>query len=178
MNSSLVAVFAICAVLLFWAVGAYNRLVALRNAIGEAWAQLDEPLKRRHELLPQWVGGLRAPLASQHDALDAVLAANEQARAASLAVRRWHGEPGTIASLNVAEQVLAGALARLGGLLEQPLEDAALAACRAEIDAIEGRLVFRRQLYNQAAHHYNEAVQQFPTRLLTPLFRFAPAGTL
>jgi LemA protein len=177
----LMVTFAVLAVLLFWAVGAYNRLVALRNAIGDAWAQIDAPLRRRRELLPQLVGALREPLAAEHGALDAVLASSEQAFAASLAVRPRPGDAGAIESLQLAEQVLAGALARLRSLLEQQpalLEDATLAACRAEIDTLEQKLQFRRQLYNQAAHNYNDALRQFPTRLLRPLFRFALAGTL
>ncbi|HSN32618.1 MAG TPA: LemA family protein [Ideonella sp.] len=179
LNTPLLATGGVLAVLLFWAVGAYNRLVALRNAIGAAWTQIDEPLRRRRELLQQLIGLLREPLAAEHAALDAVLAASEQAHAASLAVKPRPGEALAIESLQLAEKVLAGALARLRALLEQhPSEQPVLAECRAEIDAIEQKLVFRRQLYNQAAHHYNDAVRQFPTSLLTPLFRFAPAGTL
>jgi LemA protein len=179
LTTPLVVTLAIFAVLLFWAVGAYNRLVALRNAIGDAWAQIDEPLRRRRELLPQLVTALRETLPGEHGALDAVLAASEQAHAASLAVRPRPGEPGAIDSLLLAEQVLAGALARLRALLDsQPPAEAPVAAWRAEIDTLEQKLQFRRQLYNQAAHNYNDAVRQFPTRLLMPLFRFAPAGTL
>jgi LemA protein len=180
-TSPLALVLGVLAVLLFWAVGAYNRLVALRNAIGQAWAQIEEPLRRRRELLPQLVAGLREPLPGEHAALDAALAASEQAWAAALAVKPRPGEAGAIGSLQLAEQVLAAALARVRALLEQPaqpLTDEALAACRAELDGIEQKLVFRRQLYNQAAHTYNDAVRQFPTNLLTPLFRFPPAGTL
>ena len=62
--------------------------------------------------------------------------------------------------------------------IREPPADAPVAAWRAEIDTLEQKLQFRRQLYNQAAHKYNDAVRQFPTRLLMPLFRFAPAGTL
>ncbi|MBN8494010.1 MAG: LemA family protein, partial [Burkholderiales bacterium] len=40
------------------------------------------------------------------------------------------------------------------------------------------RIGFARQLFNDAVHAYNEAVRQFPTRLLTRLFGFGAAGTL
>jgi len=42
--------------------------------------------------------------------------------------------------------------------------------------ALEPRLVFRRQKFNEAAFTYNAALEQFPTRLLVPLFGFRPAG--
>jgi LemA protein len=42
-------------VVFFWAVGAYNRLVRLRNAVANAFAQIDVQLKRRHDLIPNLV---------------------------------------------------------------------------------------------------------------------------
>ena len=50
----------VAAVLLFWAIGAHNRLIALRNAIGSAWAQLDALLKRRQALVEQLLAGAAA----------------------------------------------------------------------------------------------------------------------
>ena len=40
---------AVAALLFFWGVGAYNRLMSLRNAIGDAFVQLDTHLKERSE---------------------------------------------------------------------------------------------------------------------------------
>ncbi len=171
----------VLAVLVFWAIGAYNRLMAHRNAIGDAWRQVDEPLRRRHEVLPELVSLLREPLPTEHRALDAVLAASEQVIASAAAVRRRPGDRDSVSGLALAERVLAAALERLHALLEQhpglkgePQVDTHVS----ELSVLDQRLVFRRQLFNQATHRYNEAVRQFPTSLLVPLFRFEPAGTL
>jgi LemA protein len=40
------------------------------------------------------------------------------------------------------------------------------------------RLGFARQLFNEAAASYNEAIAAFPTRLLVRMFRFEAAGRL
>lgn len=171
----------VLAVLMFWAVGAYNRLVGLRNTIGGAWAQIEVQLRRREDLLPSIVAALRAPFAGDSNVLDAVLAASDQASAAASAVHPRPGEAGAVASLALAEQVLAGSVARLHALLDRyPAQagDGQLAAGLRELAAIEQRLDFARQLFDAAAHGYNLAVHQFPTRLLAPLFRFGPAGRL
>ena len=42
MSDTQIVVLALAAVLVFWTLGAYNRLVALRNAIGSAWQQGDD----------------------------------------------------------------------------------------------------------------------------------------
>jgi hypothetical protein len=40
------------------------------------------------------------------------------------------------------------------------------------------RLIETRQRFNQACVAYNEAIRQFPTSLLAPVFRFEVAGSL
>lgn len=169
------------AVLFFWAVGAYNRVVDLRNAIGRAYAQIDALLKRRHELIGELVTVLRPVLHNEHGTLDAVLAASAEAQGAATAVRPRPGAAEPVAELARAEQVLAGSLARLRALIDLSREAAAEAGVGPivdELDALEQKLGFARQLFNAAAVGYNDAVRQFPTRLLAPLFRFSPAGQL
>ena len=46
---------AVLAVLVFWSVGAYNRLVRLKNTIANAFGQIDVQLKRRYDLIPNLV---------------------------------------------------------------------------------------------------------------------------
>lgn len=180
-NAPLITTFFVGAVLLFWVVGAHNRLVGLRNAIAQAWGQIEEPLIRRHELLPEVVGALRDLVPAEQPALDAVIAASAQTAAAAASVRRKPTDAGAVASLALAEQVLAGATARLRGLLEHDRnlsDQAGMLEQLTELTVLDQRLSFRRQLFNQAVHHYNEAAAQFPTSLLTPLFRFELARSL
>ena len=47
------------AVLLFWGIGAYNRVMLLRNEIGKAFTQLDDALTRRAALGERLLGHLR-----------------------------------------------------------------------------------------------------------------------
>jgi LemA protein len=182
MNGSRLAVLVGAAVLLFWMVGAYNRLVALRNAIGAAWAQLDELLQRRHAVLQSLLDALHAPLAEEAAALEAMQGALLQVKAAAEAVRARPVSASPTAVLLTAEDVLGGALARLVALLEhhpalrdetpevvQPLQ---------ALKELEPRMAFARQLFNEAAQAYNEAARQFPTSLLTRMYGFGPAGRL
>jgi len=70
---------------LFWAVGAYNRLVTLKNAIANAFGQIDVQLKRRHDLIPNLVEVARQYLVHESQTLEAVIAARNQARNAEQA---------------------------------------------------------------------------------------------
>jgi len=172
---------AAAALLLSWALGAHNRLVALRNAIIAAWAQVDEPLKRRAAALTALVAGLRQHLPDESSALDAALAAQAQLQAAADALGARPALAPRASALSAAEATLSAALSRLLALLEQRsglagADDLAphVAALR---DAAQ-RLAFARQLFNDAVRQYNDAAHQFPTRLLARLFGFGAAGAL
>src|SRR5690606_11284796 len=81
----------------------YNRLVALRNRVDNALAQIDVQLKRRHDLIPNLVETARGYLAHERGALEAVVAARDAARAAgeaALGPGRGHaGDPEAMAGL-------------------------------------------------------------------------------
>ena len=83
MTSGLWVLIAASAVLVFWVVGAYNRLVRLKNAIGAAFGQLDEQLRRRHDLIARLIEVVTGPLAQESGALDALQTAGAQAREAA-----------------------------------------------------------------------------------------------
>jgi LemA protein len=181
-NGSRLLVLGIAAVLMFWMVGAYNRLVALRNAIGQAWAQVDEPLRRRREVLQALADALRPELPDEAASLEALEGALLQVQAAADAVRARPVVARLTATFKTAEEVLVTALARVVAVLEHhpALRDETPAVAQAlqALNEVEPRLAFGRQLFNEAAQAYNEAARQFPTRLLTRMYGFGLAGSL
>jgi LemA protein len=169
------------ALLVFWMLGAHNRLVALRNEIIAAWAQVDEPLQRRGAALLALVEVLRGHFSEEHGALDALQAAQAQVQAAADALRLRPALAPRAAALAGAEATLQAALARVLALLEQRASLAAgdeLAPQLAALRDTAQRMAFARQLFNDTAGRYNEAARQFPTRLMSSLFGFGVAGTL
>lgn len=181
MSTQQLLLIAAAALLLFWALGAHNRLVALRNDIIAAWAQVDEPLQRRGAALRALVAGLREHLHDEGGALEAALTAQSRLQAAAQALRARPALAPRAGELSAAESSLSAALARLLALLEQRAGLAAaddLAPHLAALRDAAQRLGFARQLFNDTVGRYNAAVHQFPTRLLAGLFGFGAAGTL
>ena len=171
----------LAAVLVFWMVGAYNRLVALRSAIGDAFRQVDELVQRRAAAAIALAALARDDMASEQSALDAWLAAQTVAREAADALRQRPMMSSRASALQGAEAPLAATAARVIALLEQHpqvLADPMVAAHRATLRETETRLVFARQLFNEAAQSYNDAARLFPTRLLARLYGFGTAGRL
>jgi LemA protein len=171
----------LAALLFFWMVGAYNRLMRHRNGIARAWAQFDEQLQRRAQAIPALLEALGGPLAAERGALEAVASSQRQVQAAADALRARPVAPERASALVVAMGQLDSSLTRLLALLDQQpsLEGfEPVAATRRELHDTELRLAFARQRFNDGTLAYNAAIAQFPTRLLVGFFSFGPAGSL
>ena len=177
---------AIAAVLAFWVLGAYNRLVALRNTVADAWSQADEALRRRGEGTEALVSVLRAPLVAERGSLDALWASHTQSARAAAAMSARPLLAANAQGWAEAERHLGGTAARVFALVEghgqsiaadAPLA-AAVHAARTAWSEGEERLRFARQLFNAAAAAYDEAIAIFPTSLLSRAFGFEAAGRI
>lgn len=167
--------------LCFWAVGAHNRLMALRSAIHTAWGPLDILLTERGQALAALCERLRPHLPDEQAVLDAGLAAVTQVRVAVEQVRLKPSAADAVAGLAAAEAALAPTLARLPTLLppDSPaLQDPDFGATLAALPTLDAHLSFARSAFNQAALAYNAAVHQFPTLVLAPALGFGRAGAL
>ncbi|HEV8692477.1 MAG TPA: LemA family protein [Ideonella sp.] len=169
------------AVMVFWLVGAYNRLTRLRGAIGTAWQQIDELLSRRSLLLSSLVEAVREPLVDEAGTLATLSQAEQRQRAAALAVRGRAAQAVTLTAWVVAEGELASPLARLLALLEQRPElagsEAVVPAFR-ELAVLSPRLAYARQMFSSAAASYNDALEEIPTRWVARVFSMRPTPTL
>ena len=162
-----------------WMVGAYNRLVALRGGIVAAWLELAERLHRRAEATAALVAVLRAPLADEQGALDALRAAQAQVSAAALALGARPAQADLAVALVAAESALNAAASRVLALQEQHTglrHDPAVQLPLAAWHECTPRLAFSRQTYNKACADYNDALALVPTRWLARLYGFGSAG--
>lgn len=172
---------ALAAVLVFWMVGAYNRLVALRNAITGAWDGIAEALQQRGEVVAPLLLALQEPLAAERGALDALRSSHGQAQAAAAEMKAHPLSTAAVTGWRSAESALAPAASRVLALLEQHAEartTPAVAAAVATWQLAESRLAYGCQVFDATVEAYNEATAQLPTRWLLRLFGFAPAGRL
>ena len=163
------------AAILFWIVGAYNRLVRLRGEIVRRFPPVDEQFGLRATLLQQQIEALAPVLPGAAPRIEVLRAACQQLEAACAHARQHPGATGAITSLRLADDILSEARARL------PVQSAAgldLSVLNAQLSASDATLAFARRHFNEAIVGYNAAVRQFPTVLIVGLFGFRSAGTL
>ena len=181
MSTTTWVLLVLAVLVLFWAVGAYNRLVRLKNAIANAFGQIDVQLKRRYDLIPNLVEVARKYLAHEAQTLEAVIAARNQARSAEQTAAGAPLNAGAIGALVGAEQVLGGALGRLFAVAEAYPDlkaDETMRELSEELSSTENRIGFARQAYNDHVLEFNDAAAQFPTLIVARLFGFQPLSRL
>lgn len=169
------------ALAVFWAVGAYNRLIRLKNGIANAFGQIDVQLKRRYDLIPNLVEAAKKYLQHEQETLEAVIAARNQARSASDRVASRPGQADAVIALAAAEQTLGGSLGRLFALAEAYPDlkaDQTIRELSEELTSTENKVGFARQAYNDAVLDYNNAQGQFPALLVARMFGFVPSAML
>jgi LemA protein len=172
---------AVIAVLIFWSVGAYNRLVRLKNIIANAFGQIDVQLKRRYDLIPNLVEAAKKYLSHERETLEAVINARNQAKSASDAVRSRPANALAVTTLAVAEQALSSSLGQLFALNEAYPDlkaDETIRELSEELTSTENKVAFARQAFNDAVLDYNDAQGQFPAALIAKLFSFTPSAML
>src|SRR5436189_5877156 len=148
----------------FWLMGAYNGLVVLRQAVKNAWAQIDVQLKRRHDLIPNLVNTVKGYAAHEKETFERVINARARATTATSA-----GEA------IKAEGELSSALARLLAVSEAYPELKAnqnFIALQEELTSTENRIAYARQFYNDSVARLNTQIQIFPTVVIASLFGF------
>ena len=176
MTSTQVGVAIAGVLLVCWMVGAYNRMVSLRNVLVERFAAIDALCRSRHALIERQVELLATTLADgARPRLDALHAASRQADTARAHAQARPGMASAVTSLRVAEEILADARARLP---VQTMAGDELPEINAKLANDDATLDFARREFNAAVGKYNAAVRQFPTVLLARLFGFRAGATL
>ncbi|MBK8003690.1 MAG: LemA family protein [Gemmatimonadetes bacterium] len=162
-----IVLLVVVVVVALWVISAYNKLVALKNQVANAWKQIDVQLKRRHDLIPNLVNTVKGAMDFEKGTLEAVISARNKAVSAT-----------GVANVAKAEGELTQALGRLFALSENYPElkaTANIAQLQEELASTENKVGFARQLYNDTATQYNTAQQQFPTNLVAGLAKATPA---
>ena len=155
--AALILLVVVVAIVL-WMIGAYNRLISLKNQVANAWKQIDVQLKRRHDLIPNLVNTVKGAMNFERTTLEAVISARNKAVSAT-----------GVQQTAKAEGELTQALGRLFALTEAypDLKSTGnVAQLQEELTSTENKIGFARQLYNDTATQYNTAQATFPFRLI------------
>lgn len=176
---SSVVLWSLAGVLLFWGVGAYNRLMRLRAEAKIAFTALEVELSKQvalvRECLPPPDATQPAPLDGEGGFWAGLHGAASQFAASLAAARARPLEPDGIATLRAAQDILAMAWERAE---RDDAHDLAGPRLPETLTARRAQIVMQTHAatdqFDQAVGRYNDAIAQFPAVLLAWLFGFKP----
>jgi LemA protein len=158
-------VLGVIVVLLLWIVMIYNQLVAMRQRVGQAFADIDVQLKQRHDLIPNLVETVKGYAAHERGTLEEVVKLRNTAMNAQGPAQQA-----------AAENMLTAALGKLFALAEAYPDLKAnqnFQQLQAEISDIENKIAAARRFFNNSVQEYNTGIQQFPAALFAAALGFS-----
>jgi LemA protein len=145
-------------------IGVRNDLVQQRETVQGAWAEVDNQLQRRADLIPNLVETVRGYVKHESEVLNNLA----NARAGLLNARSPEEKI-------AANQRIDSALGRLLVLVENYPQLQASDQFRNlqfELAGTENRIARSRQRYNEAVQRYNTSIELFPNNIAASLFGF------
>ncbi len=145
----------------------YNGLVALKQSVNRAWANIDVLLKQRHDELPKLVKTVEGYMQHERAVFDQL----SQARGAVLQARG-------VAQRAEAESQVTRALGQLFAVAEAYPDlkaNQSFLQLQARISDLENQVADRREFYNDTVTTYNTRLQQLPDKFVADWLQYTPA---
>ncbi|MHB8770931.1 MAG: LemA family protein [Syntrophales bacterium] len=164
----IIVILVLAGVLYSFFKGNYNQFVALQEALNSSWAQVENQLQRRYDLIPNLVETVKGYAKQERDVL--VEVTNARARV---------GGAQTVPDKITANNELSGALSRLLVVVERYPDlksNQNFLRLQDELAGTENRIAVERKRYNEAVQAYNVAIRSFPANLLAGMFGFTKAA--
>jgi len=146
----------------------YNQLVILDEGVKTAWAQVENQLQRRYDLIPNLVETVKGYAAHEKETFIEVTNARSRAAGANSPQEAME-----------ANSVLASALGRLMVIVERYPELKAnqnFIRLQDELAGTENRLSVERRRYNETVRTYNQKIRSFPVNMIAGMFEFERAN--
>ena len=145
-------------------IGSYNRLVQTQENVDQTWAQIENVLQRRYDLIPNLINTVKGYAAHEKELFEEVTRLRSQ----------W-GSAGSQAQKVQAAGAMEGALGRLMVVVERYPDLKAnqnFLALQDELAGTENRIATERRRYNQAVRSYNVVVRRFPSNIIAGMAGF------
>ena len=144
----------------------YNKFVGQEEAVKAQWAQVQNQLQRRNDLIPNLVETVKGYAAHERGVFEQVAEARSRAMGA-----------GTPAQSAQAEGLLTQALGRLFAVAEAYPELKAnqnFLSLQQTLSSTEDAISGSRQAYNQVVRDLNTRIQTAPSNIIAGMFNFKP----
>ena len=137
----------------------YNRIVSLNVRCNNAWASIDNQLKRRADLIPNLVEVTKGYAKYESETLEQVVSLRSQ----------------SITDKAIQSEKVSNALNKLFALTENYPElkaDKLFQNLQIELVGTEDKIAYARQFYNDTVQHFNTSIMMFPNNIIAKFLKF------
>lgn len=159
-------ILGIVAIIVIWAIVAYNGFITARQRVKNAWSQIDVQLQRRFDLIPNLVECVKGYMAHEKDVLEKVTQ-----------LRTSWANASSVSEKAKLDGELAGALKTIMAVSENYPDLKAnqnFSELQEELRNTENKVSYSRQFYNDTVTRYNTKLEVFPSNLIASMFHFTP----
>ncbi len=167
MKGFLIGLAVVAVIIVVGFVSTYNTIIAKHETVSAKWAQVENQLQRRNDLIPNLVNTVKGYAAHEKTVFEDITKARSQ----------W-ANAGTIDEKVKAASNIDSALARLMVVVENyPTlkADQTFLRLMDELSGTENRIAVERMRYNEAVQDYNITVRSFPGNIVAGMFGYKPA---
>ena len=173
MKKSVIILIAVVAVIIIWAISAYNGLVSMDENVSSQWANVETQYQRRADLIPNLVNTVKGYASHEKETLEGVVEA--RSKATQIKVDANDLTPEKLAEYQKAQGAVTSALGKLLAITENYPDLKAnqnFLELQAQLEGTENRISVERKRFNDTARAYNTAIRTFPRNLLAGMFGF------
>src|SRR5437868_3526907 len=167
MNTIILLAFVFAIVGVVWyATTIYNGLIAIKNDIDEAWANIDVMLKQRHDELSKMLDVVKGYMDYERDTLQKITQA-----------RSMYQQATTIDQKAQADQSMTSALRGFFAVAENYPElkaNSNFTTLQKRITDLESQIADRREFYNDSVNTFNIRIQQVPDTFVAAFMKLSP----
>lgn len=164
MNNITTVILIVVGVIVLWFIAAYNMFVTLVNRVKEAWSDIDVQLKRRYDLIPNFVETVKGYAQHENEAFQKVT----EARAKALGAQSVHEK-------ETADNMVTSALKSIFAIAEAYPQLRAVESftkLQNELSDTENKIQAARRFYNGNVRDLNTRVDMFPSNIIAKAFKF------
>ncbi|MDD5166849.1 MAG: LemA family protein [Candidatus Omnitrophica bacterium] len=168
MKAFLIVAGIIVLIIVMVIIGSYNSIVSMHENITARWAQVENQLQRRNDLIPNLVNTVKGYTTHEKTVFEEVTNARSQ----------W-AKAATVDDKVKAATAVDSALSRLLLVVENYPNlkaDQTFLALMDELSGTENRIAVERMRYNEAVRSYNVTVRMFPGNIVAAQFGYKPAS--
>ena len=171
MKKGTLALIAIVAIVVIWAISGYNGLVTLDEKVSNAWSNVETQYQRRADLIPNLVSTVKGYATHEKETLEGVVEA--RSKATSIKLDADNLTPEKLAAFQKAQGDVTTALGKLLAITENYPDLKAnenFKELQAQLEGTENRITVARMEFNKQAKELNTQIRRFPKNLLASIF--------